>query len=47
MIQNFARKLKIWTGFWGAGQRKAGRFAAAWNLVVPQEVCERSWEDPS
>jgi hypothetical protein len=28
-------------------RRKAGRFVAAWNLVVPQEVYERSWEEPS
>jgi predicted transcriptional regulator of viral defense system len=28
-------------------RRNAGRFVAAWNLVVPQEVYERSWEEPS
>jgi predicted transcriptional regulator of viral defense system len=28
-------------------RQKAGRFAAAWNLIVPQEVYERSWEEPS
>jgi predicted transcriptional regulator of viral defense system len=28
-------------------RRKAGRFVAAWNLVVPKEVYERSWEEPS
>ena len=27
-------------------RRKAGRFVAAWNLVVPEEVLERSWEEP-
>jgi len=26
-------------------RRKSGRFIAAWNLVVPEEVYERSWED--
>ena len=26
-------------------RRKAGRFVAAWNLVVPVEVYERSWEE--
>ncbi len=26
-------------------QRKAGRFVAAWNLVVPEEVYGRSWEE--
>jgi len=26
-------------------QRKAGRFVAAWNLVVPEDVYERSWEE--
>jgi hypothetical protein len=25
--------------------RKAGRFVAAWNLVVPEEVYGRSWEE--
>jgi predicted transcriptional regulator of viral defense system len=28
-------------------RRNAGRFVAAWNLVVPKEVYERSWEEPS
>jgi len=28
-------------------RRKAGHFVAAWNLVVPQEIYERSWEEPS
>ncbi|HRT63113.1 MAG TPA: transcriptional regulator [Syntrophales bacterium] len=28
-------------------RRKEGRFVTAWNLVVPQEVYERSWEEPS
>lgn len=27
-------------------RRKAGRFVAAWNLVVPPEVYDRSWEEP-
>jgi len=26
-------------------RRKAGRFVAAWNLVVPEEVYGRSWEE--
>ena len=26
-------------------RRKAGRFIAAWNLVVPEEVYGRSWEE--
>ena len=26
-------------------RRKAGRFVAAWNLVVPEEVFKRSWEE--
>jgi len=26
-------------------RRKAGRFVAAWNLVIPEEVYERSWEE--
>jgi len=26
-------------------RRKAGRFVSAWNLVVPEEVYERSWEE--
>jgi predicted transcriptional regulator of viral defense system len=26
-------------------RRKAGRFVAAWNLVVPEEVYERTWEE--
>lgn len=28
-------------------RRNAGRFVAAWNLVVPQEVYDRTWEEPS
>ncbi len=27
------------------GKRKAGRLATGWNLVVPREVFERSWEE--
>ena len=27
------------------GRRKAGRFVAAWNLVVPEEVYSRVWEE--
>jgi predicted transcriptional regulator of viral defense system len=27
-------------------KRKAGHFVAAWNLVVPEEVYARSWEEP-
>lgn len=27
-------------------RRQAGRFVAAWNLVVPEEVYGRSWEEP-
>jgi len=27
--------------------RKPGRLAADWNLVVPVEILERSWEEPS
>jgi hypothetical protein len=26
-------------------RRKAGRFVATWNLIVPEEVYERSWEE--
>jgi hypothetical protein len=26
-------------------RRKAGRFVAVWNLIVPEEVNERSWEE--
>jgi predicted transcriptional regulator of viral defense system len=26
-------------------RRKAGRFVTAWNLVVPEEVYERTWEE--
>ena len=28
-----------------SGQRKHGRFVSKWNLVVPREVFERSWEE--
>jgi len=26
--------------------RRPGRFLAAWNLVIPQDVLDRSWEEP-
>jgi len=26
-------------------RRKAGRLVAAWNLIVPEEVYSRSWEE--
>jgi len=28
-------------------RRNSGRFVTAWNLVVPQEVYDRSWEEPA
>lgn len=28
-------------------RRNSGRFVAVWNLVVPKEVYDRSWEEPS
>jgi predicted transcriptional regulator of viral defense system len=28
-------------------RRNSGRFVAAWNLVVPKEVYDRSWEEPA
>ncbi len=28
------------------GRREPGRLVAAWNLVVPERVLERSWEEP-
>jgi hypothetical protein len=26
-------------------RRKSGRFVSAWNLVVPEEIIRRSWEE--
>ena len=29
----------------GRGERRSGRLVPAWNVIVPREVGERSWQD--
>ena len=34
------------THYLDRSRRQAGRFVADWNLVVPEEVYGRTWEEP-